>query len=98
MAGTPAFQAPEQLKALAVNKGPVFDGIPPFDIYTFGALLFGEKAVEEQLTPYQVIMKVVLEGATPTTYHYNFKGFVHNVSKLRRIRMTYALLSIDLSN
>ena len=100
MAGTPAFQAPEQLKVDAVNEGA--------DIYAFGILLielFGEKAVWEQLTPYQVIVKVVLEGATPDFNHLplQLQRICARCLKAKEDRddihtILKALLSIDLSN
>ena len=63
-AGTPAFQSPEQLKAEVVNEGA--------DVYAFGVLLvelFGERAVWENLTPYQIIVKVAVEGQVPDASH-----------------------------
>ena len=80
-----AFQAPEELKADAVNEGA--------DIaIRIWCSAHGEKAVWEQLTPCEVIVKVVLEGATPNFNHLplQFRGFVHDVSKIRRIGMTYS--------
>ena len=55
--GTPGFQAPEQLLAETIDVGA--------DVYAFGALLielFGEK---EGLTPYQIIVKVVINSKYP---------------------------------
>ena len=58
--GTPGFQAPEQLLAETIDVGA--------DVYAFGALLielFGEKAIWEGLTPYQIIVKVVINNKYP---------------------------------
>ena len=58
--GTPGFQAPEQLRAEAIDMGA--------DVYAFGALLievFGEKPIWEGLTPYQIIVKVAINGEYP---------------------------------
>ena len=100
MAGTPAFQAPEQLKADAVNEGA--------DMYAFGVLLielFGEKAVWDKLTPYQVIVKVVLEGATPDFNHLplQIQTICAGCLKVKEDRddictVLATLLSIELSN
>ena len=55
--GTPGFQAPEQLRAEAIDVGA--------DVYAFGALiieLFGEEPVWKGLTPY---LKVALNDVFP---------------------------------
>ena len=54
------FQAPEQLRAEAIDVGA--------DVYAFGALiieLFGEEPVWKGLTPYQIIVKVALNDVFP---------------------------------
>lgn len=59
-AGTPGFQAPEQLKAEEVDEGA--------DVYAFGVTmveLFGEKLVWNGLNHYQILCKVAVEGALP---------------------------------
>ena len=58
--GTPGFQAPEQLRAETIDVGA--------DVYAFGALLielFTEKPIWEGLTPYQIIVKVAINGDFP---------------------------------
>ena len=58
--GTPGFQAPEQLRAEAIDVGA--------DVYAFGALiieLFGEEPIWKGLTPYQIIVKVALNDVFP---------------------------------
>ena len=68
--GTLGFQAPEQLRAEAVDQGA--------DVYGFGAVrieLFGEKPVWEGLNPYQIIVKVV-KYLTMGTCHTAFSQFV----------------------
>ena len=60
MSGTPGFQPPEQLMAQVLNERA--------DVYAYGVLLvelFGEKAVWEGLTPFQIMAKVVIEGTAP---------------------------------
>ena len=62
--GTPGFQAPEQLRAEVVDQGA--------DVYAFGAVLielFGEKPLWEGLNPYQIIVKVVINGEVPNYGH-----------------------------
>lgn len=62
--GTPGFQAPEQLRAESVDEG--------VDVYGFGAVLiefFGEKPVWAGLNPYQIIVKVVVNGEVPGYGH-----------------------------
>lgn len=63
-AGTPGFQAPEQLRAEPIDVGA--------DVYAFGCLtikLFGEKTVWPGLTPYQIIVKVAMNNQLPDVHH-----------------------------
>ena len=60
MSGTPGFQSPEQLMAQDLDERA--------DVYAYGVLLvelFGEKAVWEGLTPFQIMAKVVIQGTAP---------------------------------
>ena len=64
MSGTPGFQPPEQLMAQVLDERA--------DVYAFGVLLielYGEKAVWEGLTPYQIMVKVVLQETIPDFSH-----------------------------
>ena len=85
--GTPGFQAPEQ---------EVIDARA--DVYAFGSLLielFGEKAVWEGLNPYQIIVKVVIEGKVPdhSHLHPSIRSICHECLKPKedRSRMTTVL-------
>ena len=60
-AGTPGFQAPEQLKAERVDEGA--------DEYAFGVTvieLFGERPVWDGFNHYQILCKVAVEGIVPS--------------------------------
>ena len=91
--GTPGFQAPEQLKAEVIDAGA--------DVYAFGSLLielFGEKAVWEGLNPYQIIVKVVIEGEVPdhSHLHPSIRSICHECLKPKehRSRMTTVLKAL----
>jgi len=63
-AGTPGFQAPEQLKAETVDQ--------LCDVYAFGVVLielFGGKPVWEGLNHFQIMCKVAVEGVLPDCSH-----------------------------
>ena len=60
MAGSPGFQAPEQLRAQSIG--------PYCDIYAFGCVvivLFQEHVLWPGLTPYQILCKVSVQNELP---------------------------------
>lgn len=62
MAGTPVYQAPEQLKAESVG---VYS-----DVYAFGCILlvlYSGLALWPGLTPFQIMTKVTIENKKPDT-------------------------------
>lgn len=64
MSGTPGFQPPEQLMAQALDERA--------DVYACGVLfieLFGERAVWEGLTPFQIMAKVFIQQIPPDVSH-----------------------------
>ena len=61
LAGTPGFQAPEQLCGTHIGV--------ECDVYAFGAVmvvLFSERPVWPNLSPYQIMFTVTLEKKPPT--------------------------------
>ena len=74
-AGTPGFQAPEQLKAEHVDQS--------CDVYAFGVVLlelFGEKPVWEGLNHFQIMCKVAVEGVLPEYSH-----LPHDMQRVREM-------------
>ena len=64
MAGTPGFQAPEQLKGEKLS--------PKCDVYAFGGVvteLFGCKPLWPKMSAYRIMVTVTVEGAFPETNH-----------------------------
>ena len=62
MAGSPGFQAPEQLRAESVG--------PHCDVYAFGCVmivLFQERVLWPNLNPYQILCKVSINNESPDT-------------------------------
>ena len=62
LAGTPGFQAPEQLSGTHIGV--------ECDVYAFGAVmvvLFSERPVWPNLSPYQIMFSVTIEKKKPTT-------------------------------
>ena len=60
MAGSPGFQAPEQLRAQSIG--------PHCDVYAFGCVLivlFQERVLWPGLTPYQILCKVSVQNQLP---------------------------------
>ena len=60
MAGSPGFQAPEQLRAESLG--------PHCDVYAFGCVLitlFREQVLWPGLTPYQILCKVSVHNEVP---------------------------------
>ena len=75
-AGTPGFQAPEQLMGLSLTD--------KCDVYAFGGVmteLFGERPLWEQETPYTITFKVACNKEFPKTNHLetDIKTFVDSL-------------------
>ena len=75
-AGTPGFQAPEQLRSVSLTD--------KCDVYAFGGVmteLFGEKPLWDQETPFTITFKVACNGEFPATDHLemNVKAIVDNL-------------------
>ncbi len=63
-AGTPGFQAPEQLMGVTITE--------KCDVYAFGGVmteLFGEQPLWDHETPYSITYKVTCKGLFPTVNH-----------------------------
>ncbi|XP_064389956.1 uncharacterized protein LOC135337876 isoform X3 [Halichondria panicea] len=63
-AGTPGFQAPEQLMGVTITD--------KCDVYAFGGVmteLFGEKPLWDRETPYSITYKVTCKGQFPEVSH-----------------------------
>ena len=63
MAGSPGFQAPEQLQAESLG--------PHCDVYAFGCVmivLFQERVLWPNLNPYQMLCKVSINESPDTSY------------------------------
>ncbi len=64
LAGSPGFQAPEQLKAESTGTAS--------DVYAYGgvlSVLFGEQPVWPGLSAFQIMCKVTVAGEKPPTSH-----------------------------
>ena len=65
MAGTPGFQAPEQLKRGKLS--------PKCDVYAFGGViteLFGCKLLWPKMSAYRIMVTVTVEGGFPATNYF----------------------------
>ena len=62
-AGTPGFQAPEQLKGESIGVS--------CDVYALGVLtkLFGKQPLWDKMAPHTIMYKVAVEGVFPKTEH-----------------------------
>ena len=63
-AGTPGFQAPEQLQGQSISS--------KCDVYALGGViteLFGEKALWPKMQAHQIMFQVGVKGAFPLTEH-----------------------------
>ena len=72
MAGSPGYQAPEQLRAQSLG--------PHCDIYAFGCVvivMFQERVLWPGLSPYQILCKVSVQNELPDMS--DLKGHVQSV-------------------
>ncbi len=63
-AGTPGFQAPEQLQGKGIS--------PKSDVYALGGVItevFGEKVLWPKMPAHRIMFRVAVEGVFPSTKH-----------------------------